>query len=179
MLYKHASAARPGKSGPNDAMGEPLLEDMLEQMAIREITRRLLPTDPPPLPPDLSKKPDLPPTDEWVRLLVMWRLFAKPQGSAYLFSLNQSCRLPAIFPLMHRGIRQRASYAANVLSQIEKERSVCFFVAHSHREEPLFPSPDDIQLTRTFESLAAKELAGRCSFLGHFIVRDFEVLRVE
>lgn len=114
-----------------------------------------------------------------VRRLVMWRMLGEAAESAYVFLLNSRRRGIRTEILYKKGIRLTDSYADYVKKAALDEGASYFVVAHNHVNEPLVPSPDDIRLTMMLENLANGELKGKCTFLGHYITSEFDVLKIE
>lgn len=114
-----------------------------------------------------------------VRRLVMWRMFREEAGSAYAFFLNSRRRCVRTERLCQNGIRMTDSYTDCVKQAALRDGAAYFIVAHNHVNEPLVPSPDDLRLTMLFDSLADGELKGQCTFLGHYITSEFDVIKIE
>lgn len=111
--------------------------------------------------------------------LVMWRMCGEAAESAYVFLLNSRHRCIGTEILYKKGIRLTDSYTDYIKKAALDEGASYFIVAHNHVNEPLVPSPDDLRLTMVLEDLANGELEGKCTFLGHYITSEFDVIKIE
>jgi len=113
--------------------------------------------------------------DGRIKQLFMWRLFSEKCDNAYIIYLDSRFMCIKTEKISLNGVRLRDSYTDHIIRQCEKLGASYFAAAHSHINEPLVPSPDDIKLTQRLESVWINK---KRAFLGHYIVKGTDILKI-
>ncbi len=113
-----------------------------------------------------------------IRTLVLWRLYREEAETAYAFLLNRRYCCAEMTVLSKKGVRQMRSYVSYLKNALTEGDCPAFFVAHNHVSGVLTPSPHDLVLTDAMTALAEETLAGRVSFLGHYITDGFRTEKI-